>query len=98
MIFQKPLEFWIAILVGMGVVIDRNKEKTPITRMLLSGISGGIGFSLTPSVATWTGRDQVIVAMVLTAFGHLVMDVLSSILADRKFLMGIIKQRIGGSE
>lgn len=92
---QKPIEFWVALITGALIVMVRNHERTFLTRTLLAGISAGIGFSLTPDIASMTGRSETIVVMVLTAFGYMLMDVAAGLIQDREFLKDIISKRLG---
>ena len=92
----KPYEFWIALVAGVLLVIERHKEKTMFARVLIASISGGIGYSMAPEAALWTGRSETLAVMLLTAFGYLAMDILTGIIADREFVKQIILQKLGG--
>lgn len=93
---DKPLHYWIALIVGILIVIERHKEKPRTARIGIAAISGGMGFSLSPEAAIWTGRSETLAAMIITAFGYLVIDVLTALVADREFLKEIIRRRLGG--
>lgn len=93
--FQRPIEFWVALIAGMLIVIERHKEKPMVARALIAAISGGIGYSMAPEVAAYTGRSEVLAVMVLTTFGYLVIDLTTSLIQDRDFVKDIVKSRLG---
>lgn len=92
---NKPIEFWIALIAGALIVIERNREKKFPARILIAAISSGIGYSLAPMAAEWTGRGEVLAVMILTAFGYIVMDVVAGLVSDREFLKDVIRDRLG---
>lgn len=94
----KPLEYWIALVTGMLIVIERNRTKPALTRVLIAAISGGIGHSLSADFAAWMGRSETLAVMILTATGYLLMDILLSLVSDREWVKGIIKDRISGGK
>lgn len=94
----KPLEFWIALVAGVLIVIERHREKSLIARMLISAISGAIGYSLAPELAAWSGRSETLAVMILTAFGYLVLDLGAALIADRDLIKDIIRRRTGGGK
>lgn len=93
--FHRPIEFWIAIATGMAIVYARHAEKPLLERMLMVGISGGIGYSLTPDLAAHLGRSEVLVAMVLTSFGYFAIDMAFRVFNDREFIVDLIRARLG---
>lgn len=95
---DKPLEYWVALLTGAAIVIERHKGKPWISRILLAGISAGIGSTVAPELAQWTGRSETIALMLSTAFGYLVLDVALSLVADREFLKDLIRARYGSGK
>ena len=94
----KPLEFWIALCASTLVVLERNREKPLISRTTIAAISAGLGYSLAPDAAAWSGRSEVFSVMVLTAFGYIALDVVFSVAADRKMWADIIRKRLGGKD
>ena len=93
---DRPPEYWVALVTGALIVIERQKEKPWYSRIMLAGISAGIGSTVAPDLAEWTGRSETIALMLSTAFGYLVLDVVLSLIADREFLKDLIRARIGG--
>lgn len=92
---NKPIEFWVAIAVGVAVVLHRNAEKSRITRIMLAAISGGMAFSFAPEFAEWTGRSENLAAVVISAFGYMVFDLAAALLSDRELLKEILLKRMG---
>lgn len=95
---SKPIEYWIALVTGMLIVIDRHRNKPALARALVAAISGGIGHSLSADFAAWMGRSETLAVMILTATGYLVMDTLMAVVSDREWLKEIIKSRISGGK
>lgn len=93
---NKPIEFWVALGVGALIVLERHKDKPVISRMMITAISAGIGYALAPEAAEMTGRSEVLAVMILSAFGYMIIDITTSLIADREFLKDIIKARLGG--
>lgn len=93
---NKPLEYWIALVVGVLIVIERHREKSLLSRVGIASISGGFGYSLAPEAAAWSGRSETLAVMILTAFGYAVIDLTFALIADRKLLRDIIRRRLGG--
>lgn len=92
----KPLEYWIALIVGVLIVIERHREKSLLSRVGIASISGGFGYSLAPEAASWSGRSETLAVMILTTFGYAVIDLTFALIADRKLLRDIIRRRLGG--
>ncbi|HEY9819098.1 MAG TPA: hypothetical protein V6D20_25295 [Candidatus Obscuribacterales bacterium] len=92
---SKPTEFWIALVVGALVVIERNREKPLITRIIIAVISAGLGYTLSADAADHFGRSETFWAVVITSFGHLVFDLIASIFSDREFIIESIRGFLG---
>lgn len=93
---QKPVEYWIALAVGVLIVIERHREKSLLSRTFIAAISGGFGYSLAPDVAAWANRSETLAVMILTAFGYAIIDLTFALIADRALLRDIIRRRMGG--
>lgn len=93
---QKPVEYWIALAVGVLIVIERHREKSLLSRTVIAAISGGFGYSLAPDVAAWANRSETLAVMILTAFGYAIIDLTFALIADRALLRDIIRRRMGG--
>lgn len=91
---SEPPEFWIALIAGVLIVVERHKEKPMLSRLSIGAISAGIGYSLAGELAEFTGRSKVLAVMILTTLGYLVIETLS----DRKFIREILFARLGGKK
>jgi hypothetical protein len=95
---QRPFEYYVAVVSAMIFVAVQHKDKHWLARVLIAGMSGGLGYSLAKDFALWTGRSEVLGAFLLTAFGYIVLDVVAAVLADRKLIREAIIKRLGGSQ
>lgn len=95
---DKPIEFWVALVSGMAWVARQSEAKGPVTRMVEAGMSGGIGYSLAPDLAEWSGRSETLVVFTVSAFAFLVLDVLTSLVRDREAVKSILVKRLGGGQ
>ena len=90
---NKPIEFWIALAAAALFVYERSNDKPVFSRLILVAISAGLGYSLAPDMAAWTGRSETLAAVILTTLGYLTLDFASALFADREFLKELIKGR-----
>lgn len=95
---EKPVEYWVALATGALIVYERQRCKPMVSRVLIAAISAGIGYALAPDVAEFTGRSEIIAIMLLTAFGYLIVDVATALIADREFLKDLIRARLGSGK
>ena len=93
---DRSAEVWVGLIAAAAYVFSKGESKSYFTRVLDAGISGGIGFSLAPSAAQWTGNSEAIAAVLVTALGYLGLDILTSVIADRAVIKEIILRRLGG--
>lgn len=92
---DKSLDFWIALAASTLFVYEKSNDRPLLSRLALVAISAGLGYSLAPDVAGWTGRSETLAAVVLTTLGYLVLDFMSALVADREFIKEVIKARFG---
>ena len=92
---NKPLEFWIALVAGVGFVALRNKKEPLLTRTSVAAISGGLGFSLTPDIAIYTGVPEIPIVLLLTSVGYIALEILVAIVSDKDLMIDAIKSKIG---
>lgn len=94
----KPLEYWVALGVGVLIVIERNHKarKGRIPQAIIAAISAGMGVALSERLSDWSGRSEELIVMVVTAFGYPVIDLITAFLADRGLWREVIKERLGG--
>lgn len=97
--FDKSLEFW-AIIVGMSVyVATRDAEKEPLQKRMIKVVTSGfLTIGLVPELAPFVQDSEGTAAVLIMAFGILILDLLSALVSDRAFITEIIKRHIGGSK
>ena len=91
-------EVWIAILAGTLYVYRKSENPSRFTRVLEAGISGMLGYSVGPDAADWAGVNDAIAVLLSSSVGYLLLDVISSVVADRAVLKEIIVKRLGGGD
>lgn len=89
---------FLAAVVAVGIwATFRHAETEPLSRRLSkTAASGLLSYGLAADVAPWVGGSEALAAVVLMAFGLLVLDIVAGLLADRELLKEIIKKRISG--
>ena len=95
MMMNKPIEFWVALMAAIAFVANRNKSEPFITRIVIAGISGGLGFSLSAEMSEWWGKSEILVVILLTALGYIALEVLVAIVADKDLMIDFIRKQIG---
>lgn len=95
----KTWEFW-AVVLGMAVYVatrDAETEAFP-KRAAKTFASALLAYGLAPEIAPWTGNNEIVAAVVVMAFGLLVLDVMTALLLDRDFIKEVIRKRLGGGD
>jgi hypothetical protein len=97
--FQKPLEYWF-VLVGMALwVATRDAEREPLLkRASKTAISAALAVGISPSLAVYLNGSEVWATIAVMAFGLLVLDTASALLADRDFIKDLIRRKLGGGK
>lgn len=95
---EKPIAFWVALGATMLYVIGREKDQPWLTRSMKAVVSGGIAFALAPELAAWTGRSETLAAVVITAFGPILLDVVGTAIGDPTLWRDILRKRLGGGK
>ena len=93
---NKPVEYWVAMLVGVLWVFHRNNDKTIVARTFMAAISAGAAFSIAPEFSEWTGRSENMSVMILAAFGYFAFDLIAAIISDRELMKDYIRKMLGG--
>lgn len=93
---HRPAEVWIAIVAGAGYVFQKSAQRTLAGRALEAGTSGGLGFAVGPGAAEWAGINPALSAILVSALGYLMLDVLTSLVAERQMVKEIILRMLGG--
>lgn len=91
-------EVWVAILVGTLYVYKKSENPSRVARVVEAGISGMIGYSVGPDAAAWAGVNDAFAVLLMSSVGYLLLDVISSVIADRAVLKEIIVRRLGGGK
>lgn len=86
----------MALAAGVLYVYRKSPHPSRFSRMVEASISGMIGYSVGDSAAEWAGVNEALSFLLITAVGYLALDVLTSIVADRRMLRDIIIKRLGG--
>lgn len=91
-------EVWIALIAGTLYVYRKSENPSRITRVIEAGISGMLGYSVGPDAATWAGVNDALAVVLISSLGYLMLDVLTSVVADRAVLKEVIIKRLGGGK
>lgn len=95
-IFERPAEFWLALLAGSLIVYERHRGVRAASRALTAGVSGMLGYVLAPDVAGLTHRSEVLSALLVTIFGYALVDLVFALISDTKFWKRLVAKRVGG--
>lgn len=91
-------EVWIALVAGTLYVYRKSENTSKFTRVIEAGISGMLGYSVGPDAASWAGINDAIAVVMISSLGYLMLDVLTSVVADRAVIRDIIVRRLGGGK
>lgn len=93
---DKPLEFWAALIGMIVYVAIRDAEQEPFwKRGAKTFASALLTLGLAPTTAVYLRNSEVLAAVLLMAFGMLVLDTLTSIGSNTEFIKDVIKLWIG---
>lgn len=96
MIGSRSPEVWMALLAGAIYVWRKSATKGILMRSSEALISGLLGFSVGPDASIWSGANVAISTLLITTLGYLVLDALTSIVADRAVFREILIRYLGG--
>ena len=91
-------EVWVALFAGTLYVYRKSENTSKVTRVIEAGISAMLAYSLGPDVASWAGINDSIAVVMIASLGYLMLDVLTSVVADRAVIKDIIIRRLGGGK
>ncbi len=96
---NKPLEYW-AVLIGMVLyAASRDAEKEPLVKRVIKTLASAfLTIGLTPSLAPWVNESEMAAAVVIMAFGMIVLDVITALISDREFIKELVRNRVGGKK
>lgn len=89
-------EVWAAIGAGTLYVYRKSAHPSRVSRAIEAGISGMLAYSIGPDVAAWAGVNEAISVVLVSSLGYLTLDVLTSLVADRKIVKEIVIKFLGG--
>jgi uncharacterized membrane protein len=97
--FDKTWEFWL-VLIGMAVyVATRDAETESLSkRATKTAASGLLAVGLAPTISPYMQNNETIAAVLVMAFGLIILDLLTALILDREFIKDLIKKRIGGGK
>ena len=97
--WNKPIEYWIALVALVIYVASRNAENDPILkRVTKTVVSAGLTLALSPDIATRLHADETWAAVIIMAIGFVVLDVFTSTVGSRSFIRSVIKGRFKGDD
>jgi hypothetical protein len=95
--WNKPIEYWIALVALVIYVASRNAENDPILRRVTkTAVSAGLTLALSPDIAARLHANETWAAVIIMAIGFVVLDVFTSTVGNRAFLRSVIRGRITG--
>ncbi len=93
---QEEHKFWVALASAAAWVYLRHRGKSYIERLAITAISSGLGASLADELARETGRGKILAVVVITVSIWVVLDIGSSILADKQSIKDALLRRLSG--
>ncbi len=91
-------EVWIALIAGTLYVYRKSQHPSRLSRVIEAGISGMMAYPFGPDAAAWAGISEALAVILLSSCGYLLLDVATSIVADRAVLRDILVKRLGGGK
>lgn len=97
MLGSKTLEFW-AVIAGMSVYIaTRDAETESISKRVSKVVASAfLTIGLSPVMSGYFNIGETASAVVIMAFGLIVLDLLTALVNDREFMKEMIKNKFGG--
>lgn len=97
MLGSKTVEFW-AVIIGMSVYIATRDAETESVSKRASKVvaSGFLAIGLSPVMSDYFGIGETASAVVIMAFGLIILDLLTALVKDREFMKELIKKKLGG--
>lgn len=96
---DKPWQFWAAL--GATIVfaaIKASETGSFLMRCLKAGGSGLLAASLASDLSPWTFGSENLALVLIGAFGFAVLEVMTALVADQRFIKEIIRTKIGGKK
>lgn len=95
--FGKEIEYW-AILVGMAVyVVSRDAETESISKRFSKMFASGLlAYGTSSEISTYIGIGEGFAAIIVMAFGMVILDMGTALLSDKDFFKELVKKKFGG--
>ena len=87
---QKTPEAWLSMLAGTIYVWVKSGNKSRVGKAIEAGLAGILSYSISPDIIDKTEYPATFVYFAVASFGFFVLDVLSSIIADKDELKILI--------
>lgn len=101
----KPLEYWLALIGMVLYAAARDAEKEALWRRVAkiaaaALLSMGLSPSLAPMLPLVGDLEyaEIYAAIGIMAFGLIVLDTATALVADREFIKDLLRRRIGGGD
>lgn len=90
---MKTTDYYIALASAMLFVVLWHKEKPWWSRVAISGMSGGFGYTLSPELApsvSFLGEATMVV--LVTALSFVLLDTVTALVADREVILDLVRR------
>lgn len=95
---QNPIDwrYW-AVLAGTALYLAaRDAEKEPLLRRVAkTAASGLLAYGGSAELAIWLNGSEIAAAVIIMAFGLIVLDTATALIKDRALFRQIIRARLG---
>ena len=88
---QKTPEAWLSMLAGTIYVWLKSGNETRIGKAIESGLAGILSYAISPDIIESYDYPASIVYFLVAAFGFFILDVVSSLIADKEGVKAIVK-------
>ena len=97
--WNKTIEYWIAVATLVVYVASKNAESEPILRRVVKTmVSAGLTLSLSPQVSVKLGINETWAAVIIMSIGFVVLDVFTSTVGNRTFIKSMIRSKFGAND
>lgn len=94
--FEKSVEYWLALIGAAIYVALRDSEKErPIRRVLKLLSAGAITLGLSNGLAEYMNIREAWAAVALMVLGQIMLDLLTALVGDRNFMKDLIRSWLG---
>lgn len=88
---DNPYETFLAVIIGSIVVFLQHSGTKLITRSMIAGCSGGIGFLVGPEITIpYVGIMGA--HIVVTMFSYVVIDTVFGLIRDRELVRSVVRR------